>query len=352
MSEANHDSHHGHSHGHAHQHGLGHAHAPVDFTRAFVLGITLNTIFVVIEAGCGWHYGSLALMADAGHNLGDVAGLLLAWGAAWAGKRRATTVHTYGWQRATILAACGNAALLLIAMGWLAWEALSRFSAPAPAAGGVIMSVAGIGLLINTGTAWLFMRGSANDLNIRGAFLHMVADALVSLGVVIAGAFLWWKQWAWIDPVVSLIIVVVVLVGTWGLLRQSLRLLFDGVPHAVDAGAVAAYLQNLPGVTALHDLHIWGLSTSTVALTVHVIMPAGHPGDAFLRQCAQELQTRFTIGHATIQIEQIPFCAPCDQQGGSTVPPVEVASGSACSSPDHGHSAEHSHGHSHGHSHP
>jgi len=348
MSEASHGSH----HGHAHHHGHGHAHAPVDFTRAFVLGITLNTIFVVIEAGCGWYYGSLALLADAGHNLGDVAGLLLAWGATWAGKKRATTVHTYGWQRATILAACANALLLLVAMVWLSWEAISRFSAPAPAAGGVIMGVAGIGLLINAGTAWLFFRGSAGDLNIRGAFLHMVADALVSLGVVIAGALLWWQQWAWIDPVVSLIIVVVVLVGTWGLLRQSLRLLFDGVPHAVDAGAVATYLEKLPGVTAVHDLHIWGLSTSTVALTAHLIMPEGHPGDAFLRQCAHELQTRFTIGHATIQIEQVPFCAPCDQHGGSTVPQTAAAPAPGCSSPEHDHPDHHPHEHGPGHSHP
>jgi len=192
-------------------------------------------------------------------------------------------------------------------------------------------------LLINAGTAWLFFRGSAGDLNIRGAFLHMVADALVSLGVVLAGALLWWQGWAWIDPVVSLIIVVVVLVGTWGLLRQSMRLLFDGVPHAVDAAAVATYLQSLPGVAALHDLHIWGLSTSTVALTAHLIMPAGHPGDAFLRQLAQELQTRFTIGHATIQIEQVPLCAPCDQQGGSTVPLAAPEHGHGCSSQQHDH---------------
>ncbi|MDO8386593.1 MAG: cation diffusion facilitator family transporter [Polaromonas sp.] len=291
-----------------------HGHAPADFNRAFAIGIVLNIVFVAIEAFYGWRINSLALLADAAHNLSDVAGLVLAWGGALASKLRPNARHTYGWKRGTILAAFANALLLLMAMGALAWEAVGRILSPEPLAaaeGVTIMVVAGIGIVINTVTALLFMRGREHDLNIRGAFLHMAADALVSAGVVVAGALTLWMGWAWLDPLVSLLIAGVILVGTASLFKQSLHMLFDGVPDSVDPQAVQECLAALPGVTRVHDLHIWAMGTSQIALTAHLVMPQGHADDAFLKHATDQLHDRFDITHVTLQVMQQAFTAPC-----------------------------------------
>lgn len=296
---------HGHDHGHGHGH-HGHAHptpGPNDWNRAFAIGIVLNLGFVVVEALYGWKAGSLALLADAGHNLSDVAGLILAWGAALAGRLAPTRQRTYGWQRASILAALANAVLLLVAMGALAVEAFQRLQAPEPVAGWTVIVVAAIGVLVNGLTAMLFMAGRKADLNVRGAFLHMAGDALVSLGVVVAGLLYLQFGWGWLDPLVSLAIAVVIVLGTWGLFRQSLHLAFDGVPEGIDLVEVHAWLSAQPGVVDVHDLHVWALGTSDVALTAHLVMPAGHPGDAFVVALADGLAQRFHIQHPTIQIE-------------------------------------------------
>ena len=300
------------AHDHRHSQQQGHAHAPPGHDRAFAIGIALNLGFVLLEAWYGWKVGSLALLADAGHNLSDVAGLVLAWGGAFAGRLRPDARHTYGWKRASILAAFLNALLLLVAMGSLAWEAVGRLNDPAPTEGLVIMAVAGTGILVNTATALLFMRGRHQDLNIRGAFLHMAADALVSAGVVLAGALLLWKGWNWVDPAISLVIAAVILVGTWSLFRQSLHLLFDGVPEEVDPGAVRSCLRGLPGVTEVRDLHVWAMGTTELALTAHLVMPDGHPGDDFYRCAGQCLLHDFGIRHVTLQVVRSPTAAACD----------------------------------------
>jgi len=310
--------------GHAAGHRLaqGHVHGPANFNRAFAIGIALNLGFVIIEAFYGWKVNSLALLADAGHNLSDVAGLVLAWGGTLAVKIRPSARHTYGWKRATILAAFANAFLLLMAIGALVWEAVGRLLSPEPLAaaqGITIMVVASIGIVINTATALLFMRGGSKDLNIRGAFLHMAADALVSAGVVVAGALTLWMGWAWLDPVVSLAIAAVILIGTWSLFRQSLHLLFDGVPDSVDPVAVRAFLAALPGVTRVHDLHIWATGTSHVTLTAHLVMPQGSPGDAFLKDATEKLHDGFEITHVTLQVVQAPFMRACDEYAGDGV---------------------------------
>lgn len=305
-------AHHGHEHGHAcsHAHGHGHSHGghghhhgPASYDRAFAIGIALNIGFVLVEAFYGWISGSLALLADAGHNLSDVAGLILAWGASAAARLRPTHRLTYGWARASILAALANGVLLLVAMGALALEAVQRLQSPEPVAGWTVIVVAAIGVVINGITAALFMSGSKDDLNIRGAFLHMAGDALVSLGVVAAGALYLHFGWAWLDPVVSLAIAAVIVVGSWGLFRQSLHLAFDGVPEGIDLVDVHTWLAGLPGVKDVHDLHIWALGTSDTALSAHLVMPGGHPGDAFLIDVAEGLKQRFRIHHPTIQIE-------------------------------------------------
>ena len=301
-------SHHGESgHDHAHHH-----HAPANFDRAFAIGITLNLAFVAIEAFYGWKVNSLALLADAGHNLGDVAGLVLAWGGALAGRLRPGARYTYGWKRASILAAFANALLLLVAMGSLAWEAVGRLQAPEPTQGFTVMVVAGIGIFVNLGTALLFMRGREHDLNIQGAFMHMAADALVSAGVVVAGGLSLWFGWAWLDPVASLVIALVIVVGTWRLFRQSLHLMFDGVPEHIDLGAVRHELESLPGVDRVHDLHVWATGTSDVALTAHLVMPLGHPDDAFFENATHRLRDKFRIGHVTLQVLREPFMALCE----------------------------------------
>ncbi len=321
--------------------GHDHSHAPASYNAAFAIGIGLNMAFVAIEAFYGWKINSLALLADAGHNLSDVIGLVLAWGGALAGKLRPDARHTYGWKRASILAAFVNALLLLlVAMGSLAWEALHRLQSPHAVEGVTIMVVAGIGIVVNTATALLFMRGSESDLNIRGAFLHMAADALVSAGVVVAGCLALWQGWTWLDPVASLIIAAVIVVGTWNLFRQSLHLLFDGVPDGVDLRAVQALLQGLPGVAQVHDLHVWAMGTSETALTAHLVMPAGGGDDAFLKHATDELHEHFEIRHVTLQVVREAFCDGC-----VALPPGVGKGGhrSFATHDDHGHGPGHDH---------
>jgi cobalt-zinc-cadmium efflux system protein len=294
--------------------GHDHSQAPANFNRAFAIGIVLNLAFVGIEAFYGWRVNSLALLADAGHNLSDVAGLVLAWGGALAGKIRPDARHSYGWKRASILAAFANALLLLVAMGALTWEAIGRLASPAAslqAQGVTIMTVAGVGIVINTATALLFMRGREHDLNIRGAFLHMAADALVSAGVVVAGALTLWMGWTWLDPAVSLGIGAVILWGTWDLFKQSLHMLFDGVPQGIDLLAVRDCLAALTGVARVHDLHIWAMGTSQVALTAQLVMPQGQADDAFLAEATRQMHDRFEITHVTLQVMKVPFTPPC-----------------------------------------
>ena len=289
-------THHHHTHPAAHTHdAAGHSHGPADFNRAFALGIVLNTTFVAVEAFYGWQVNSLALLADAGHNLSDVAGLVLAWVDALALRLQPNARHTYGFRRASILAAFANAVLLLVAMGSLAWEALQRLGTPEATQGWTIMAVAAVGIVVNTATALLFLRGRAHDLNVRGAFLHMAADALVSLGVVIGGALYLWQGWRWLDPVLSLVIVVVIVAGSWGLLRQSLHLLFDGVPSHIDLPDLHDWLAARPGVARVNDLHVWGISTTQVALTAHLLMPQAPADDDFLRDTSAALQAQFGI---------------------------------------------------------
>ena len=290
---------------HIHEHGgHSHSHAPADFGRAFAIGTALNVGYDAVQIIYGIVAHSLALLADAGHNFSDVLGLLLAWGAFYLGKTRATPRRTYGLGRSTILAALANASLLLIVVGGITWEAVRRFSNPDVVGGKTVMIVAFIGILINGLTALLFFGGHDHDLNIKGAFLHMAADAAVSAGVVIAGLLIILTGWHWIDPVASLVINAVIVWGTWGLLRDSLAMALDLVPENVDPGAVRKYLEQLEGVTAVHDLHIWPLSTTRTALTVHLEMPRGPAGDTFLHQVCECLHEEFRIEHSTIQIEQ------------------------------------------------
>lgn len=290
-----------------------HQHTPRDYGRAFAIGVALNVLFVVIEAGYGFWAGSLALLADAGHNLSDVLGLLMAWAGFALAKIAPSRRRTYGWRGSTILAALFNGLVLLVAVGGIAWEALRRFFEPADVAAPVVIVVAGIGVVINTITALLFMKGRREDLNLRGAFLHMAADALLSLGVVIAGIAIAWTGWQWIDPATSLAIAAVILVGTWGLLRESVNLAIQAVPERIELEEVEAYLRQLPGVEEIHDLHVWAMSTTEVALTAHLVRPQVEAEDWLLRQIAGELQERFKIGHVTIQIERDAARADCRQ---------------------------------------
>ncbi len=293
-----------HSHsqgGHSHH---DHGHMPrAGHGRAFAIGIILNLGFVAIEAAYGFLADSMALLSDAGHNLSDVLGLAIAWGAALLAKRSRSERFTYGLRSSSILAALFNALLLLVAVGGIVWESIHRLMEPAPTAAITVMIVAGVGIIVNGFTALLFMRGSHDDLNIRGAFLHMVADAAVSLGVVLGGAAILWTGATWIDPVLSLIIAVVIVWSTWGLFRQSLTLSLQGVPSGIVLADVQKTLEQLPGVARVHHLHVWAVSTTETALTVHLVMPGGHPGDHFLIHAQKELKQRFGIGHATLQIE-------------------------------------------------
>ena len=297
-----HDDSHGHDHGRA-VHGHGHAHATADFGRAFAIGIALNIGFVGVETVYGVLANSMALLADAGHNLSDVLGLVVAWVAAALAKRPPGGRYTYGLRGSSILAALFNAVFLLVAVGAIAWEAIRRFSDPGPVAGTTVMAVAGVGILINGATAMLFASGRKGDLNIRGAYLHMAADAAVSAGVVLAGLAILATGWAWLDPLVSLAIVAVIMWGTWGLLRGSLAMSLAAAPPHIEPGEVRGYIAGLSGTASVHDLHVWPMSTTETAMTAHLVMPGGHPGDAFLMRVAAELKERFGIGHVTLQIE-------------------------------------------------
>ncbi len=289
-----------------------HDHAPTNYGKAFAIGVALNLGFVLVEAFYGWQASSLALLADAAHNLSDVGGLLLAWAAFASARLKPNLRHTYGWRRGSILASFANAILLLVAMGSLAWEAIQRMQTPAPMEAGTVMVVAGIGVIINTVTAWLFLTGSKGDLNIRGAFLHMAADALVSVGVVIAAALYLWQGWTWIDPVVSLLIALVVVIGTWSLFHRSLHLLFDGVPDGIEMTAVRQSLADLPGVVAVHDLHVWAMSTADNALTAHlVISDEARDRDTLLSQAMAMLHKQFELRHVSLQFESKAFADQC-----------------------------------------
>ncbi len=298
--------HHGHDHGHSHGHG--HSHAPADFGRAFAIGTLLNLGFVAVEATAGFWIDSVALLADAGHNLSDVLGLLIAWGGAELAKRPASARFTYGFGASTILAALANALVLLVAVGAILLEAVQRLGDPRPIDGWPVIWVALAGIAVNLGTALLFARGRHGDVNIRGAYLHMAADAAVSAGVVLAGAAMLWTGATWIDPLVSVAVILVILIGTWGLLSESLLLALQAVPRGVDATAVEAMLTTLPGVARVHDLHIWPMSTTRTALTAHLVMPDGHPGDDFLRDLSHRLEHDFAIDHATVQVETSAAC--------------------------------------------
>jgi len=289
----------------AHNHGNhAHAHTAPSRSRAFALGMALNLSFIAAEVVFGVRAHSLALLADAGHNLSDVLGLGLAWWALVLAQRPPTERHTYGMRRASILAALANAILLLMAVGGISWEALERLGRPHQVVGQVVMMVAAAGVVINGATALLFLSGRKEDINVRGAFLHMAADAVVSLGVVVAGLVMARTGWLWLDPAVSLAIGAVIVWGTWSLLRESMHLAMDGVPEGVDLAAVERYLAGLPGVTAVHDLHIWAMSTTEVALTAHLVKPDAEVDDVLLQRISRELHDRFHIEHITIQLER------------------------------------------------
>ena len=287
------------SHTHSHHH-----HEINNYNRSFTIGITLNVIFVIIEVTYGLLADSLALIADAGHNLSDIMSLLLAWGAYYLAKKHPTKKRTYGLRKVTIMASLISAILLLVALGGIAWESVERLSSPQPVDGMIIIVVAAIGVLINTATALLFVKGQKHDLNIRAAYLHMAADAAISLGVVIAGIAILLTGWLWLDPVISLFIVVVILLGTWRLLRDSIDLSVDAVPQGIDVSEVKEYLLNLTNITDLHDLHIWALSTTENALTVHLVTTDALIYNHFTQEIQEHLHHHFNISHATIQIEK------------------------------------------------
>ena len=310
---------HAHDHDHAtHDHGHTHAHAPASFGKAFAIGIALNLAFVVIEAVYGLISNSVSLLADAGHNLGDVLGLGVAWLASVLATRAPTAKFTYGMRGSSILAALFNAVFLLVTVGALSWEAIRRIGSPEPVAGKTMMAVAAIGILVNAVTAWLFASGRKDDINLRGAFLHMASDALVSIGVVAAGLLILLTNWVWIDPIVSLAINGVIIWGTWGLLRNSVGMSMAAVPPQIDPAAVRRFLSAREGVVDVHDLHIWPMSTTENALTCHLVMPEGHPGDVFLHDVARDLARRFRIVHPTVQIEVDPHMA-CAQASDEVV---------------------------------
>lgn len=295
-------SHHDHQHHHAHHHAhdispdsIGH--------KIFATAIVFNATFVVVEVGFGLHADSLSLLADAGHNFSDVIGLFASWAAMIMAKRLPTTRFTYGLRSSTILAALANAMLLLIAVGGVTWEAIMRLNSPQIVNGMMITWVALFGVVINIATAMMLMRGRKDDINQRGAYLHMLGDAVIALGVAAGGILVVKTGWLWLDPAISLVIAILILVGTWGLFKQSFRLALQAVPDQVDAEAVKAYLSNLPPVRAVHDFHVWGMSTTENALTAHLVTPAGHPGDAFLHEVSEELAHHFHIHHVTIQTE-------------------------------------------------
>lgn len=273
------------------------------FGTAFAIGIALNLAFVIVEASYGFLADSLALLADAGHNLVDVMGLVVAWGASYLSQWEPTRKHTYGLRRSSVLAALLNALFLLVALGAIAWEAIRRFQAPVEVQANTIIWVAALGIAVNTATALLFMRGRKTDLNIRGAFLHMAADAAISAGVVLAGFAIAFTGITLIDPIVSIGITILIFIGTWTLLRESLNLALDAVPEHIDIEAVTTYLTQLPSVCDVHHVHVWGLSTTDVALTAHIVLACPDVNNVLLTQIRDDLHHRYGIGHATIQFE-------------------------------------------------
>jgi cobalt-zinc-cadmium efflux system protein len=312
-----HNASHSHDHGHDHEHGPGghHHHHPVptDFNLAFACAVSLNLLFTLFEAGYAIFAHSMSLLADAGHNFGDVLGLGLAWGANWLLTKAATERYSYGYKSTTIIASIINALLLVATSAIIAYESIVKLFHPAIVNEHVVMIVALVGIFINGGTALMFMRGQKEDLNIKGAYLHLAADALVSIGVVVAGAIILFTKWYWVDPLVGLLIVITIVTSTWGLLRHSLDLLLDAVPRHIDQAGVAAYLAAIPGVQAVHDLHIWGLSTKEVALTTHLVMPNQQLQDADYARIADDLKHDFKIGHVTIQVERGSVDHNCNQ---------------------------------------
>ncbi|PIE21980.1 MAG: cation transporter [Planctomycetota bacterium] len=310
-----------------------------NYHRTFFLGVTLNIAFVVVELLYGTWAGSLALVADAWHNLSDVLGLLLAWGAYYAANKRPSARYTYGLRKSTILAALGSAILLLVALGAIGWEAIGRFFIQPKVSGQTVLVVAGIGFVINSITALLFFADRKRDLNLRGAFLHMAADALVSLGVLVSGLVIMWTDWRILDPLISLAIVVVILIGTWDLLRQSLGLSLDAAPEGLDVPAVESWLLEQSGVSEVHDLHVWAMSTTETAMSAHLVMPEG-ASDEWLHSTADGLLSEFHIAHPTLQVERGTQPGACRlEQGDDGMPQA------------HGHSHGHGHGHQHGHGH-
>ena len=295
-----HDDRHGHHHGHHH----GHSHAPATFGSAFAIATVLNLALVAIQAAYGVLAHSMALLADAGHNAGDVLALVLAWGSHAISQRHPTERYTYGFRSSSIIAALINATILLVVTGAITWAALERLFAPQPVAGATVMVVAALAIVINGAAAAVLSRGNTSDLNVYGAFLHLVADAAVSAGVVVAGLIILITGWLWVDPVASLVISGVIVWSTWGLLRDAAKMSLQGVPPQIDPGAVRVYLQTLPAVVEVHDLHIWPMSTTETALTCHLVMPDGDPQPDFLEVVYIGLQQRFGIGHPTIQIER------------------------------------------------
>jgi cobalt-zinc-cadmium efflux system protein len=293
------------SHRHDHAHGRGHGQAPAGFGRAFAIGVALNLGFVIVEAVFGVLSNSVALLADAGHNVSDVLALAVAWLASELVKRAPTARFSYGLRGSSILAALFNAVFLLVIVGAISWEAIRRLWAPEPVAGETVTIVAAVGIVINAITAWMFA-GGGGDINLRGAFVHMASDALASAGVVVAGFVIMSTGWLWLDPVVSLVLNAAIVWATWGLLRDSLGMAMAAAPAYVDPPAVRAFLAAQPGVAGVHDLHIWAMSTTEAALTCHLVMPGGHPGDGFLHRLAEDLAHRFRIGHSTAQIETDP----------------------------------------------
>ncbi len=299
-------------HHHHHHDSASHSHAVTEYGRAFLIGILLNVSFVTIEIILGFRSGSLALLADAGHNVGDILGLALSWGAVVLARSKPNERYTYGLQSSSILAALANAVLLLLACGSIGLEAVQRFSSPHMVQGTTVMLVAGAGIAVNGITAWLFMSGRSDDLNIRGAFLHMAADALVSLGVLLSAGWMMVTGWTWLDPLVSLAVSLIIIINAWGLLREAFDLALQAAPRHIHTAEVRDFLSTLPEVSAVHDLHIWAMSTNETALSAHILIKGAlHPGDAFLKETAKVLEKKFRIGHSTLQLELGDDGTPC-----------------------------------------
>lgn len=298
-----HDHSHDHGHKHRHTHAHDHHHAPKDFGRAFMVGLSLNIGFVLAETTAGMMGNSMALIADAGHNLGDVLGLVVAWAGVTLAKRKPDPRFTFGLGKSSVLAAIANAMLLLVAVGVITVEAIERLRNPAPVATTLVMAVAACGVLVNGVTAWMFSGGSKTDINIRAAFLHMAADAAISAGVVVAGFVIMLTGMTWIDPAMSLLLNAVIVWGAWNVLKTAAVMILSAVPHDRNLDEIKASLMRLPGVRDVTDLHVWPLSSQDVALSCHLVIPAGHPGDAFLTEAARLMKSRFSITHPTFQID-------------------------------------------------